>query len=610
MAYNIKRSDPSNIDRIVVDDKGLNTTDTSISLVGQNKINYGEAIATTQLHLLENFASPNFPKNPIPGQLWYDNNSMQLKVNIGIEDHQNVWASMLSADSEGRIFVDYIGSPERPITAIYGGVYYGNLLGNATTATTATMATKLATSRTINGTNFNGEENIITASWGTSRQIKIGSSTKAVNGSTNITWSLTEIGASPLGHTHPYAPLNGSGTSGTWPIGITGNASTSTTSNTAITSNTSTRWATPRTLTIGNTARLLDGTGNVSWTLAEIGVGTGGIGEAPSDGKQYGRQNTGWTEVTGSTHSHNEYALKTGVGSTGTWPIGITGNAASATTATNATNATNATKANTLTTARTINGTSFDGSAAITTANWGTSRTLTIGSSGKGVDGSGNIAWSLAEIGAAAASHTHPYAPLTGTGTSGTWPISITGNAATATTATNVTGNAGNADKLGGFAAAEYLRKGRGFAYRALTVASTNNVTSSLVGSHIPIPVSGAVATSNAVGVSPITNTTSAWTIPTAGTYLISVSTAWTQGSDLLVAELQTASDPNQGPQQWVGIGAGGGEYNGDGRCCSLTITVVCQCGTNQQFRLIKKSGNTTYHRSSSINISRLSDLP
>jgi hypothetical protein len=38
---------------------------------------------------------------------------------------------------------------------------------------------------------------------------------------------------------------------------------------------------------------------------------------------------------------------------------------------------------------------------------WTTARTLTIGSTGKSVDGSANVSWSLAEIGAAAASHDH-----------------------------------------------------------------------------------------------------------------------------------------------------------------------------------------------------------
>lgn len=73
----------------------------------------------------------------------------------------------------------------------------------------------------------------------------------------------------------------------------------------------------------------------------------------------------------------------------------------------------NASTATTLQTARTINGTSFNGSANITTANWGAARTLTIGNTGKSVNGSGNISWSLGEIGAAAASHSHAYLPMT-----------------------------------------------------------------------------------------------------------------------------------------------------------------------------------------------------
>lgn len=62
----------------------------------------------------------------------------------------------------------------------------------------------------------------------------------------------------------------------------------------------------------------------------------------------------------------------------------------------------NAGTATALQTARTINGTSFNGSANITTSVWGTSRTLTIGATGKAVDGSAAVSWSLAEIGAQA----------------------------------------------------------------------------------------------------------------------------------------------------------------------------------------------------------------
>jgi hypothetical protein len=61
--------------------------------------------------------------------------------------------------------------------------------GNAGTATT------LQTARTINGTSFNGSGNITTANWGTARNITIGKTAKSVNGSGNVSWSLSEIGA-------------------------------------------------------------------------------------------------------------------------------------------------------------------------------------------------------------------------------------------------------------------------------------------------------------------------------------------------------------------------------------------------------------------------------
>lgn len=54
-----------------------------------------------------------------------------------------------------------------------------------------------------------------------------------------------------------------------------------------------------------------------------------------------------------------------------------------------------------------INGTSFNGSADITTVNWGTSRNITIGNAKKSVNGSADVSWSLNEIGAAASGHNH-----------------------------------------------------------------------------------------------------------------------------------------------------------------------------------------------------------
>lgn len=98
--------------------------------------------------------------------------------------------------------------------------------------------------------------------------------------------------------------------------------------------------------------------------------------------------------------NYNSYApTKTGTGASGTWGISVTGNAATATK---------------LATARSINGTNFDGSGSITTATWGTARNVTIGNTKKSVNGSANVSWSLSEIGAAASSHSHSYLPLSG----------------------------------------------------------------------------------------------------------------------------------------------------------------------------------------------------
>ena len=73
--------------------------------------------------------------------------------------------------------------------AQFNGPLVGNVTGNADTAT------KLKTTITINGTNFDGSTAITTTQWGTTRSITIGDTTKSVNGSTDYNWTLEEIGA-------------------------------------------------------------------------------------------------------------------------------------------------------------------------------------------------------------------------------------------------------------------------------------------------------------------------------------------------------------------------------------------------------------------------------
>ena len=82
--------------------------------------------------------------------------------------------------------------------------------------------------------------------------------------------------------------------------------------------------------------------------------------------------------------------------------VGVTGNVtAGNVAATNFIGAVigNATTATTLQTTRAINGTNFNGSAAITTTQWGTARNITIGNTTRSVNGSINYSWTLADIG-------------------------------------------------------------------------------------------------------------------------------------------------------------------------------------------------------------------
>ena len=199
----------------------------------------------------------------------------------------------------------------------------------------------------------------------TSRTLTIGDTGKSFNGSADVSWTLSEIGAAAEDHNHDdtYLGIN----------------------NTAVAAN---RLATARMLTIGNTGKPFNGSAAVSWSLTEIGA-------AAED------------------HNHDSDYL------------GIDDTAAAATK---------------LATARTFtigsaSAKSFDGTAnlrwtlseigaaavghnhdsdylgiddtAAAATKLATARTLTIGNTGKSFNGTANLRWTLSEIGAAAASHTH-----------------------------------------------------------------------------------------------------------------------------------------------------------------------------------------------------------
>ena len=342
----------------------------------------------------------------------------------------------------------------------FNGTANINLPGVNTTGnqnTTGSAAT-LTTARTINGTSFNGSANITTANWGTARDIN-GTS---VNGSTNYAIGriydtnyrrITNPGGAEYVTT--TATITGA-IAVTLPVGITNTMvrmaikvyEYTTTESFEVHvggyNTTGGTWANnPFAYIIGNpgvdrrfnvrlgynatTTRFIVYIGELAstWSYPQVNVtevlcGYSGTQVAWTTGWSIGFEATAFQSVTAtisncqvgyavSTNTANSAVLRDGSGnfSAGTITASLSGNASTATAlqtartingvSFNGTANITITSA-TLTTARLINGTSFNGSANITTANWGTARTLTIGATGKSVNGSANVAWTLAEI--------------------------------------------------------------------------------------------------------------------------------------------------------------------------------------------------------------------
>ena len=133
----------------------------------------------------------------------------------------------------------------------------------------------------------------------TARTLTVGNTGKTFDGSGNVSWSLSEIGAAPTSHgTHvtysstvPAAPGTASaGTAST--VARTDHvhpAQTSVSGN----AGTATKLQTARTLTVGNTGKTFDGSGNVSWSLSEIGA-LSTTGKAADSDKLDGIDSTGF----------------------------------------------------------------------------------------------------------------------------------------------------------------------------------------------------------------------------------------------------------------------------------------------------------------------------
>jgi hypothetical protein len=285
-----------------------------------------------------------------------------------------------------------------------GNLYYRNFVNTAIntsqgwqTIWTSTSLTNL--NQLTNGPGYTSNTGTVTSVSGTGSY-----------GGLTLTGTVTTSGNITLGGTP----------TGTWPISVSGNAATATSATSAAT------WTSARTLTIGNTGKSVNGSANVAWTLAEIGAYAA---TNPSGYATTGYVDTAVAELVDtapdSLNTLRELAAALGedpnFATTITTALGAKAPLASPAltgtpTAPTAATATNTTQIATtayvkaqgyLTSVTNISGNA--GSATVLQ----TARTLTIGATGKTFNGSANVAWTLAEIGAqaagsyAAASHTH-----------------------------------------------------------------------------------------------------------------------------------------------------------------------------------------------------------
>ena len=160
MSYVIYKSDGALF--LTLEDGQLDTSNTSLTLLGKNVVNYGQYQNSNAVHMLENFADQESPNNPVAGQLWFDKTSdiLRLKLYNG-----SSWSSLPN-------FVYSSTTPTLNSGDLWWKTDSQELYIRSTSTTvliagvsiTSASATRLATARTINGTSFDGSNNITISS--------------------------------------------------------------------------------------------------------------------------------------------------------------------------------------------------------------------------------------------------------------------------------------------------------------------------------------------------------------------------------------------------------------------------------------------------------------
>jgi len=91
MSYIINKRDGTQLTTVL--DGTTNTTATSLTLVGQNYVGWGEIFQENLVHLMENFARSAIPANALVGQLWFDTTAKRLNVLVA----EDLWRPLVTS---------------------------------------------------------------------------------------------------------------------------------------------------------------------------------------------------------------------------------------------------------------------------------------------------------------------------------------------------------------------------------------------------------------------------------------------------------------------------------------------------------------------------------
>lgn len=186
MAYDIQKSDGTTL--VILED-GFVDNSTSLTLVGKNVVGYGDVQNENFLYLLENFSNTSPPSAPISGQLWFDSTAgvLRLKVYDGAVWHKMPSLEIQSNSPPAQTPGDFWWDSSSGILKILLDTGYISIGPIDAVA----AATKLANPVKINGTDFDGSQDItITAN--TANELIKGSylTGNNFNGSAQTTWAV------------------------------------------------------------------------------------------------------------------------------------------------------------------------------------------------------------------------------------------------------------------------------------------------------------------------------------------------------------------------------------------------------------------------------------